>query len=169
MMARGFQSSQISDLDSTAGSRPRSSVMLGETVVREPPTNTTIGLGSLSSFERIDPFGIPQRYRSSPIRAEKYDTNAPRQPLAAQTRISTTQHPHHSSHSISLLQRRLRPRLSRPRQKFIRPLLHPHLPLHLQNLLLLTKRQRPWHTQQKRTRANHPQCLSTQAQTPRYP
>lgn len=69
----------------------------------------------------------------------------------------------------SLLQRRLRPRLPRARQKLISTLLHPHLPLHLQNLLLLTKRQRPRHTQQQRTRAHNPQRLATQAQSPRYP
>lgn len=52
-----------------------------------------------------------------------------------------------------------------PATHLISTLLHSHLPLHLLHLLLLTKRQRPRHTQQQRARAHHPQRLARQAQT----
>lgn len=47
----------------------------------------------------------------------------------------------------------------------IRALLHPHLPLHLLHLLLLAKSQRPRNSQKQRAGAQHPQRLSTEAQS----
>lgn len=75
-----------------------------------------------------------------------------------------------ATHTLSRrthLQRRLRlpTTLTRLRHHLTRLLLHRHLPLHLNHLLLLRIRQRPGHTQQQQTRAHDPQRLPAENST----